>query len=233
MTPSTPAKGLFIVVEGLEGSGKTTQVAKLKEWFQAQGREVVVVHEPGGTPYGEAARTLFLNHHRTLVPEAEVGLLLTAKIQLLKTVVEPALAQGKIVLCDRFTDTLYAYQHFAKGHDINMMNDLVDVFTNGCETEPDFTILYQITPETSVMRSLARKNAGGAYTDLDAESLAFHNRVRNGLTQRLYSRPLRQGTEIFAEDTIDEVFRLTTQALCERFGFLRESESVMEDSDVR
>lgn len=205
-------QGLFITLEGLEGSGKTTQARRLMEWFKRQGNQVVLASEPGGTPYGVKAREMFLAEHRSLVPEAEVGLLLTAKAQLLFTVILPALQAGKVVICDRFTDSLFAYQHFAKGHDGGMMQRMLESF--GCDYNPHLTILFDITPETSVRRSLQRKNEGGEYSDLDAESLEFHSRVRAGLQQRILRWPGRPSIHIPSDTaTMDEVTDRTINAI--------------------
>lgn len=205
-------QGLFITLEGLEGSGKTTQGKRLKEWFQRQGHEVVLVGEPGGTPYGLKARELFLAEHRNLAPAAEVGLLLTAKAQLLFTVIFPALAAGKVVICDRYTDTLFAYQHYAKGHDARMMQRMLEAF--GCDYNPHLTILFDIAPETSVRRSLQRKNEGGEYTDLDAETVEFHGRVRTGLHQRILKWVGRPYISIPSDTaTMDQITDRTVDAL--------------------
>ena len=134
---STPRKGFFITLEGGEASGKSSLTHRLFETLvKDHDLQVIVVHEPGGTPYGVKARELFLANHGTLVPEAEVGLLLTMKAQLLKTVILPALEEGKVVLCDRYTDTLLAYQHHAKGHDRKRMQALLDAFDVDVAPDP-------------------------------------------------------------------------------------------------
>lgn len=196
--------GLFITLEGLEASGKSTQAKRLKEYFEAQGYETILVGEPGGTVYGKAARELFLSHHRTLSPAAEVGLLLTCKSQLLETIIRPALKRGAVVICDRYTDTLYAYQHHAKNHPKELLDRMVTAF--GCDFDPDFVIFYDIPAETSIKRSLERKNQGGEFTDLDGETILFHRSVHNGFLARLWGKPLDSYAIIHSQTAgIDEV----------------------------
>lgn len=178
--------GLFITLEGLESAGKSTQCKRLKAALEEEGYEVVLVGEPGGTPYGQQARKLFLETHQDLVPAAEVGLLLTAKAQLLQTVIEPALMEGKIVICDRYTDTLFAYQHHAKGHERALMEEMIKAFR--VDRQPDFTLLLRIDPDVSVRRSWERKNAGGEYSSFDAASVAFHTLVAFGLYKEITKR---------------------------------------------
>lgn len=211
--------GLFLTLEGLESSGKSTLTKRLDEALREMGYETVVVGEPGGTAYGQQARELFLANHSRMVPEAEVGLLLTAKAQLLREKIEPALAEGKIVICDRYTDTLFAYQHHAKGHDRKMMENMLAAFN--CRRMPDFTLLLHIDPETSVRRSLERKAAGGAYTDLDAAPTAFHYAVSVGLTSELHYRAPGSYAVINAELDLDTVFRTSLERLTNQMSALR------------
>jgi dTMP kinase len=181
---SSTHNGFFITLEGGEASGKSSVTHRLFETLTKEhGLDVIVVHEPGGTPYGLKARELFLTNHGSLVPEAEVGLLLTMKVQLLKTVIIPALEAGKIVLCDRYTDTLLAYQHHAKGHDRSRMQALLDAFD--VDVPPDLTLFLDVPPVVAVQRLQRRRNEGGAYDDLDAAAIEFHEKIRNGFVYEM------------------------------------------------
>ena len=211
--------GLFLTLEGLESSGKSTLAKRLDEALSGMGYETLVVGEPGGTAYGQQARELFLNNHSKMVPEAEVGLLLTAKAQLLQEKILPALADGKIVICDRYTDTLFAYQHHAKGHDRKMMEEMLRAFN--CQRMPDFTLLLRIDPEVSLRRSLERKAAGGAYTDLDAAPTAFHYAVSIGLIKELHYRAPGAYAVINAELDLDTVFETALERVTNQMDALR------------
>ena len=204
--------GLFVTLEGGEACGKSTQSVRLATWFESLGYDVVSVGEPGGTSYGLDARELFLKHHRNLTPRAEIGLLVTAKAQLLETVILPALLEGKVVICDRYTDTLFAYQHYAKGYPSSMIEELLIAMR--CEIDPDFTLLYYCDPAQARDRGLVRKNAGGQYNDLDAETLSFYTRVSSGYAARLEFRPKASYAVISSEiNTMDQVTKLSTTAL--------------------
>ncbi len=196
------SRGLFVVFEGVEACGKSTQVARVGEEFAREGYEVVIVHEPGGTEYGQEARELFLKHHRTLTPEAEIGLLLTAKKQLLEKVIKPALARGAIVLCDRYTDTLYTYQHHAKGHSAALISNMIQVF--GADLEPELVVYCKVTAQTSCERILMRKAQGGDYNSMDAMAKEFHERLVVGMNKQMavYSEQQRVvlDTELFDVD---------------------------------
>ena len=181
--------GFFITLEGLEGSGKSTQANLLLEWFQSQGYDAILVREPGGTDLGADLRQLFFKYHDSICGAAEVGILLAAKAELLEKVIQPALLENKIVICDRYTDTLYAYQHGAKGHPTEMIDRMVDAF--GCDLNPDFTVFYHITPEEAVERSQARRLGGGEFNNLDDRPAEFHRWVLNGFRERFDSRPGR------------------------------------------
>lgn len=188
--------GQFITLEGPEGAGKTTQIERLRAWFESHGHDVVVVGEPGGTDFGKKIRELFLAEHRNITPEAEVALLVAAKSQLLQTVILPALDAGKVVLCDRYTDTLFAYQHHAKGHDRGMMQNILEAMN--ANLEPDLTILITIPAEESIRRSLKRRDEGGEYSNIDAEKIEFHQRVIDGLKYEICDMDRRY---IHIEDT--------------------------------
>lgn len=196
-------EGLFITLEGMEACGKSTLAVTLAHWYGEQGYEVVRVHEPGGTEYGVKARELFLATHQDLVPEAEVGLLLTCKAQLLHTVIRPALKRGAVVICDRYTDTLFAYQHHAKGIDRDLICNMLDVFD--CYWEPDFVLYLHVTLETSQKRTFIRKNAGGDFTSIDAAPSLFHQKVYIGMSDEINRHVPAMVGRVDGEQTMQEV----------------------------
>lgn len=221
-------RGCFITVEGIDGTGKTTQSRLLKESLDNLGYSTILVFEPGGTEYGQRARELFFKFHEEMAPEAEVGLLLTAKTQLLQTVIRPALRAGKIVICDRYTDTLYAYQHHAKGYDREMMRAMIEAF--GCGDMPDLTVLFDIEPETAIVRA-ERRNAerlaagGGDQNSFDTAALDFRRRLRNGFLSETTRRDrgetfVIQGDNLSIDETRKEVLAGVQQFL-KRFPNLR------------
>ena len=165
-------RGLFVSIEGVEGAGKTTQVALLAERLRALGREVLVVREPGGTPISEEARRLVLDPALRPGPAAELFLYLVARADLVQRVVRPALERGATVLADRFDLSTRAYQIAGRGLPEDAVLAANALATGGLE--PDLVIVLDLPP--SVGR--ARQAAGGKVRDrLELEDEAFHRRV--------------------------------------------------------
>ena len=165
-------RGLFVSIEGVEGAGKTTQVARLAERLRALGREVLVVREPGGTPVAEEARRLVLDPALRPGAAAELFLYLVARADLVQRVVRPALERGAIVLADRFDLSTRAYQIAGRGLPEGTVLAANALATGGLE--PDLVIVLDVRP--SVGR--ARQDAGGKVRDrLELEDEAFHRRV--------------------------------------------------------
>jgi dTMP kinase len=141
---------VFITFEGLDGSGKTTQVELLKQALEADGREVVATREPGGTELGEAVRDVVLHRHEEIVPWAEAALFAAARAQLVERVIAPALARGATVLCDRYIDSSLAYQGIARGLGVDPVLELNLQATRGLL--PDKTVLLLVDPAKSRQR---------------------------------------------------------------------------------
>jgi dTMP kinase len=174
-----PARGLFVSVEGIEASGKSTLLGGLAAWLQARGRAVVVTREPGGTPLGEAVRALFLEPGRRVCAEAEALLMNAARAQHVADVIEPALAEGAWVLCDRFATATLAYQGYGRGLELETLQNIARFATAG--VEPDVVLLVDVPAEVSHERVVARAAASGQGEDrLELENAAFHTRVRDG-----------------------------------------------------
>ncbi len=150
-------KAPFITFEGTEGSGKTTQISLLAEHLRSMGHRVRTLREPGGTPIGEEIRHT-LKHspaNHAMTPEAELLLMNASRAQLVREVIRPALADGEIVLCDRFYDSTTAYQGYGRQLNLQMVKNLVDVAVG--ETRPDLTLLFIVPQEVSEARRLARQ----------------------------------------------------------------------------
>ena len=140
------SKGLFITLEGIEGSGKTSHAAMLAERLRAQGRGVLLTHEPGGTRAGEAIRAIFLDPAVSLQVAAELLLVLADRAQHVTETLEPALARGEIVISDRYVDSTTAYQGYGRGFDLNLLGELNRLAASG--VAPDLTILLDCPVET-------------------------------------------------------------------------------------
>jgi dTMP kinase len=172
-------RGLFITVEGGEGVGKSTNLAFIAEQIRASGRELITTREPGGTAIAESIRRLILEHNDESMAEmTELLLVFAARAQHIERVIKPALAVGKWVLCDRFTDATYAYQGGGRGLDVQIISKL-EVLVQ-CELRPDLTFLLDAPVEIGAARVAQR----GASDRLESEQLAFFQRVRDCYLQR-------------------------------------------------
>ena len=161
--------GLFVTFEGVEGAGKTTQIALLRAALEREGKTVCVTREPGGDALAEAVRKLVL--HEEMTPRTELLLFLASRAQNVERVVRPHLAAGDIVLCDRFTDSSLAYQGYGRGLGRDAVH-LLNAFATG-GLVPDLTILLDLEPTVGLERQSDRNR-------MESETLAFHERVRKG-----------------------------------------------------
>ena len=183
--------GLFISFEGIDGAGKSTHIDALARAFEAQGRAVTLTREPGGTPLAEKLRALVLND--TMDAMTEALLVFAARRDHLQQLIEPALARGDVVLCDRFTDATFAYQGSGRGFDLQMLSFLEQLVQSkrGLEgyfvRQPDLTIWFELAPDIA-----ARRLAGVRVPDkFEAQPAAFFSRVSEGYLQRLQTDPQR------------------------------------------
>lgn len=169
-------KGKFIVLEGIDGSGKTTQLKLLGDKLKDRGLPVLHTREPGGTRIGDKIREILLNpEYKELVPRAEAFLYAAARAQHVAQVIQPALSNGTIVLCDRFLDSSLAYQGFGRGIEVSLLERINEPATDGLV--PDLTIILDFCTEDG----MDRINQSGRRIDrIEREAGAFHQRVRMG-----------------------------------------------------
>jgi len=166
---------MFITLEGPEGSGKSSQLPLLAEFLRAQGRDVICTREPGGTKIGDQIREVLVRMDNVeLHPRTEILLFLSARAQLVEELILPSLADGKIVICDRYGDSTLAYQGYGHGLDLEKLRMMLEFATNGLK--PDLTILLDV----DVLVGLKRKKVKDEWNRLDAYEISFHERVREG-----------------------------------------------------
>jgi len=172
--------GLFITFEGLDGSGKSTHLKRAAAWLGERGVACRPTHEPGGTPLGDAVRQVFLDPRwGSMDGTVELLLVFASRRQHLLEVIEPALAAGIHVLCDRFTDSTVAYQGYGRGVPRERIEQIDQLATGG--RRPDRTLLFDLPPELARARGHSPRRQGRGSADrLDAEDLAFYGRVREG-----------------------------------------------------
>ena len=182
----TSVTGRFITIEGIEGVGKSTNLAFVEHWLRARGIDVVVTREPGGTPLAEAVRGLLLRSERGTVTElAELLLMFAARASHLAELIEPALRAGRWVVCDRFTDASYAYQGAGRGLGDAPVATL-EALVQGSR-RPDLTLLLDASPQATASRRAKR----GVDDRFEQEDRAFFERVRKAYLQRAAAEPAR------------------------------------------
>jgi dTMP kinase len=168
-------EGLFITIEGTDGSGKTTQIALMEEYLIRKGYKVVLTREPGGTGISEKIRSIILDTANTNMGiMTEMLLYAAARAQLVSEVIKPALESGKIVICDRFVDSTYAYQGFGRGINLKQITDINRSALDGIM--PDITFFFDLSPEIALRR---RVNASVA-DRIEKEKMDFHMNVYKG-----------------------------------------------------
>lgn len=181
-------KGLFISLEGGEGSGKSTQARLIKKYLMQKGFQVITAIEPGGTEIGNQIRVILLSSaNQKMAPLAELFLYLSSRAQIVQEVIEPAVNQGKAVICDRYADSSVAYQGMGRKLGVNMVEQLNTIATRGLQ--PDITFFFDIEPRLGLIRKA--KSVLGKMDRLEKEQLAFHRRVRKGYIALAKKYPAR------------------------------------------
>lgn len=176
-------KGLFITFEGADGCGKSTQMKLFAEYLKKQNIDVILTREPGGKGLGEKVREILLNYDGPVSDRCESFLFLADRAQNIDIIVNPAVSQGKVVLCDRHIDSTVAYQGYGRGLDIVRINKLNEIATNG--KKPDLTFVFDIDVETSM------KRVGKEKDRMESAGIEFHNRVRKGYLELAKQEPQR------------------------------------------
>ena len=190
-------KGLFITFEGADGSGKTTQLNKIKNFLEEKGFDVVVTREPGSLELGQKIRNILLHYDGVVSDRCEIFLFLADRAQHVETFIKPAIEEGKIVLCDRHTDSTIAYQGYGREQDIELLKKLNEIAVNGLK--PDLTMLFDVSTET------AQERVGNEKDRMESIGIEFHKKVRNGYLELLKENSDRIKL-INANNSIETVF---------------------------
>ena len=189
-------KGLFITFEGADGCGKTTQLNMLADYL-SKDYDVITTREPGSKGLGVKLREILLNYDGEVAPQCESFLFLADRAQHIETIVKPAINAGKIVLCDRHTDSTVAYQGYGRELDINQINYLNNIATGGLK--PNLTVVFDVDIETSM------KRVGDEKDRMESGGNVFFNKVRNGYLEIAKQEPERVKV-IDSSRSIEEVF---------------------------
>jgi len=206
---------MFITLEGPDGSGKSSQIPALAEWLRELGYDVFTTREPGGTQIGDQIRQVLHDlDNTTMHPRTEILLFLAARAQHVEEVMRPKLKNNTIVICDRYADSTLAYQGYGHGVDLEMLRKLLDFSTGGLY--PDLTILLDLDVEKGLDR---RKQSGGEWNRLDAYTVAFHKRVREGYLTLVANEPQRWRIVDAAQskEEVQQSLRQTILAELDRF----------------
>ena len=173
----------FITFEGIDGAGKSTHIVALEAWLRARGHPVLLTREPGGSPLAEQLREMVLHHPMDAL--SETLMIFAARRDHLQTCIEPALARGTFVLCDRFTDATFAYQGAGRGFDLGMLVQLEGWVQQG--RQPDLTFWFDLPPQVAAERRAAVR----APDRFEQQDVAFFSRVRDGYARRMAQSPQR------------------------------------------
>jgi dTMP kinase len=179
--------GVFITFEGIDGSGKSTQLRLLAQWFGARGEQALVTREPGGTPLGKKIRAALLDIDGVVDPLAELLLYAADRAQHVNTVLRPSLAAGEVVLSDRYADATVAYQGAGRQFPPQLIARVVEIATGGLK--PDLTLLFDLPVAMGLARTLRRGDVEAQPDRLDSEDVAFHERVRRAYLDLAAAEP--------------------------------------------
>lgn len=191
---------MFITFEGIDGSGKSTQIGMLAQWLRGRGASVLTLREPGGTALSEAVRAVLLSTKHEIHPRAELLLFEAARAQLAETVIRPALERGIIVICDRFADSSTAYQGYGRGLRVSDVENCNNIAAGGIK--PDITFFLDISVETAFERATGRNGETADRMELSGRD--FFERVREGYI-RVAEAEKERFRIISAHNTVDNV----------------------------
>jgi dTMP kinase len=201
-------RGCFVTLEGIEGSGKTTQAELLAQALRSRGDLVTVTREPGGTRAGELIRAIFLDASVSLERTTELLLVLADRAQHVREQLRPALESGQILISDRYSDSTTAYQGYGRGLDLELVRSLNRLATDGIT--PELTIVLDCPPELGLERTLARAHGAARPSDrFEGEQIEFHRRVREGFRAIAKENPSR----VVLVDSTDETHIVSARIL--------------------
>jgi dTMP kinase len=184
---------MFVTFEGIEGSGKTTQIRHAEEFLRQRGNDCIVTREPGGTSTGRKIRSILLDpENKGMDPVAELLLYMADRVEHVNKVIKPSLSSGKTVLCDRYFDATVAYQGYARGLDMDLLKNMHKMILN--DLKPDITFLLDLLPSAGLSRAWKQIEKGeraGIETRFEKEAISFHEKVREGYLDLAHQEPGR------------------------------------------
>jgi dTMP kinase len=207
-------RGKFITFEGIDGSGKSTQLRMLAGELFSRGFDVLTTMEPGGTPLGRRLRKAFLETEENVSPLAELLLFAADRAQHVNFLIKPALAEGKIVISDRYADATFAYQGAGRGFPEKTVNQVIKLATDGLK--PNLTLFFDLPVEKALLRTNSRSANGEQKNRMDLETAEFYARVRNAYLKIAEKEPKRFRI-IDASGSTDEVQAQVVEIISEFF----------------
>jgi len=203
-------KGKFITFEGIDGSGKSTQLRLLQDALRTRGLQIVTTLEPGGTTLGKRLRGAFLETEETVSPMAELLLFAADRAQHVNFLIKPSMEEGKIVISDRYADATVAYQGAGRGFDETVIDSVIGLATGGLK--PDLTLFYDLPVDTAIERANNRNTDDAKNNRMDAETHEFYERVRAKYLEIAAKDPQRFKV-IDATGSPDEIFKETLKVV--------------------
>lgn len=203
-------RGKFITFEGIDGSGKSTQLRLLAGDLRMRGFDVLTTLQPGGTPLGRRLREAFLETEETVHPMAELLLFAADRAQHVNFLIKPALEAGKIVISDRYADATVAYQGAGRGFDEKIVSQVIKLATDGLK--PDLTLYFDVPIEKAIIRTTSRTDEETKRNRMDGEDSEFYARVRAGY-MKIAEREPKRFRVIDASGPIDEVHQKVTEVI--------------------
>lgn len=208
-------RGKFITFEGIDGSGKSTQLRLLAGDLRVRGLDVLTTLQPGGTPLGRRLREAFLETEENVHPMAELLLFAADRAQHVNFLIKPALTEGRIVISDRYADATAAYQGAGRGFDEKVIQQVIKLATGGLK--PDLTLFFDIPIEKAILRTSARTDEETVKNRMDKETADFYNRVRQAYLE-IAEREPRRFRVIEASGSINEVHKKVLEIVTEFLG---------------
>jgi dTMP kinase len=208
----------LITFEGVDGCGKSTQLKRVSDWLRDLGYDVITTFEPGDTPLGKEIRSLLLAGDFVPVPETELLLFLADRAQHVREVIQPALASGAWVLCDRYSDSTLAYQLAARKLRDSAANLKEMLVFAECGVRPALTLWFDVPVDEAMRRMMKRAEAGEKATRLDDEAVSFHERVSVAFKQQFNDNSSGRIARMDAAQGMDDVEKQVRDVLKQRFG---------------